>query len=86
MLRMLKKTRRANYQRKLARPLTLADGTTLVPLRDAANVLLDAANTRSGGLVHPIGSLTTAAETGKRSDIVEATNAVERALRSRQLL
>ena len=83
---MLKKTLRTNYHRKLARPLTLADGTTLVPLRDAANVLLDAANTRSGGLVHPIGSLTTAAETGKRSDIVEATNAVERALRSRQLL
>jgi len=83
---MLKKSLRTNYQRKLARPLTLADGTKLVTLRDAANVLLDAANTRSGGLVHPIGSLTTAAETGKRSDIVEATNAVERALRSRQLL
>ena len=83
---MLKKSLRTNYQRKLARPLTLADGTQLVTLRDAANVLLDAANTRSGGLVHPIGSLTTAAETGRRSDIVEATNAVERALRSRQLL
>ena len=48
---MLKKTLRANYRHKLARPLTLADGTTLVTLRDAANVLLDAANTRSGGLV-----------------------------------
>ena len=83
---MLKKSRRTDYQRKLTRHVVLADGTKLVTLRDAANVLLDAANTRSGGLVHPIGSLTTAAETGKRSDIVEATNAVERALRSRQLL
>ena len=83
MLRMLKKTRRANYQRKLARPLTLADGTTLVPLRDAANVLLDAANARSGGLVDTIWSLRTAAETGKRSDIAEATDLIERALRDR---
>ena len=46
---MLKKTLRASYRHKLARPLTLADGTTLVTLRDAANVLLDAANARSGG-------------------------------------
>ena len=58
----------------------------LVTLRDAANVLLDAANARSGGLDHTIGSLLTAAETGRRSDIAKATNAVERALRSRQLL
>ena len=83
---MLKKSRRTNYKRKLARPLTLADGTTLVTLRDAANVLLDAANTRSGGLVHSIGSLNTAAETGKRSDLAEATDAIERALRNRRLL
>ena len=41
---MLKKALRTNYQRKLARPLTLADGTKLVMLHDAANVLLDAAN------------------------------------------
>ena len=48
MLRMLKKSLRTNYQRKLARPLTLADGTKLVTLRDAANGLFDAANVRSG--------------------------------------
>jgi len=83
---MLKKSRRTDYKRKLARPLTLADGTTLVTLRDAANVLLDVANIRSGGLVHPIRSLKTAAETGKRSDLAEATDAIERALRNRRLL
>ena len=31
---------RPNYRHKLARPLTLRDGTKLVTLRDAANVLL----------------------------------------------
>ena len=45
---MLKKSLRTNYQRKLARLLTLADGTQLVTLRDAANGMLDAANVRSG--------------------------------------
>jgi hypothetical protein len=38
---MLKKTLRAKYQRKLAHVVVLADGTTLVTPRDAANVLLD---------------------------------------------
>jgi hypothetical protein len=51
---MLKKSLRTNYQRKLACPLTLADGTKLVTLRDAANVLLEAANARSGGLDNAI--------------------------------
>jgi len=45
---MLKKSLRANYRRKLAHVVVLADGTKLVTLRDAANVLLDAANARSG--------------------------------------
>ena len=67
-LAMLKKTLRTNYQRKLARPLTLADGTQLVTLRDAANGLLDAANVRSGGLDNAIRLLLTATETGKRAD------------------
>ena len=86
MLRMLKKTRRANYQRKLARPLTLADGTTLVTLRDAANVLLDAANARSGGLDNAIRLLSLAAETRMRADVTAATDAIERVLRDRRLL
>jgi hypothetical protein len=83
---MLKKSLRANYRRKLARPLTLADGTKLITLRDAANVLLDTANARSGGLDNAIGSLLTAAETGKRADLVEATGSIERALRARRLI
>jgi hypothetical protein len=83
---MLKKSLRANYRRKLAHVIVLADGSKLVTLRDAANVLLDAANARSGGFDHAIGSLLTAAETGKRADLVEATGSIERALRARRLL
>ena len=83
---MLKKALRTNYQRKLARPLTLADGTQLVTLRDAANGLLDAANVRSGGLDNAIRLLLLAAKTGKRADMVEATEAIERVLRARRLL
>ena len=83
---MLKKSLRTNYQRKLARPLTLADGTQLVTLRDAANVLLDAANARSGVPDYAIRLLLMAAETGKHADIAAATDAIERVLRDRQLL
>ena len=83
---MLKKSLRTNYKRKLARPLTLADGTKLVTLRDAANGLLDAANVRSGGLDNAIRLLLTAAETGKRADIAAATAAIERVLSDRCLL
>ena len=86
MAGMLKKSRRTNYQRKLARPLTLADGTKLVTLRDAANVLLDAANARSGVPDYAIRLLLTAAETRKGADITAATDAVERVLRDRCLL
>ena len=80
---MLKKSLRTNYQRKLARPLTLADGTKLFTLHDAANVLLDvftSVNAPSGVLGHAIGSLLT--ETGERADLVEATEAIERVLRA----
>ena len=83
---MLKKSLRTNYRRKLAHVVVLADGTKLVTLRDAANVLLDVVNARSGGLDHAIGSLLTAAETGKRADIAAATDAIERVLRGRRLL
>ena len=83
---MLKKSRRTDYQRKLTRHVVLADGTKLVTLRDAANGLLDAANVRSGGLDNAIRLLLTAAETGKRADIVAATDAVERVMRGRRLL
>ena len=58
--------------------------TKLVTLRDAANVLLDVftlVNAPAGVLDHAIGSLLTAAETGKRVDLVEATETIERARR-----
>ena len=84
---MPKKTLRTNYRRKLAHVVVLADGTKLVTLRDAANVLLDVVNARSGGpLDHTIWSLLTAAETRKQSDIAAATEAIERVLRDRRLL
>ena len=83
---MLKKTLRANYRRKLAHVVVLTDGTKLVTLRDAVNVLLDAANARSGGLDNAIRLLLLAAKTGKRADMVEATEAIERVLRARRLL
>ena len=86
---MLRKSLRTNYRRKLAHVVVLADGTKLVTLRDAANVLLDvftSVNAPSGVLDHAIGSLLTAAETGKRADLVEATETIERVLRARRLL
>ena len=52
------------YRRKLARVIVLADGTELVRLRDAANVLLDvftSVNAASGVLDGAIGSLLKAA-------------------------
>ena len=83
---MLKKTLRTNYRRKLAHVVVLADSTKLVTLRDAANVLLDAANARSGVPDYAIRMLLMAAETAKRADIAAATAAIERVLSDRCLL
>ena len=69
----------------LTEGLLLADGTQLVTLRDAANVLLDAANARSGVPDYAIRLLLMAAETGKRADIAAATAAIERVLRDAAL-
>ena len=71
------------YRRKLARVIVLADGTELVRLRDAANVLLDvfgSVNARSSVPDNATRLLLIAAKTGKRPDITAATAAVERAL------
>ena len=79
---MLKKSLRTNYRRKLAHVVVLADGTKLVTLRDAANVLLDvfaSVNARSGAPDHATRLLLIAAKTGTRADIVAATDAIERA-------
>ena len=81
---MLKKSLPANgYKRKLARVIVLADGTELVTLRDAANVLLDVLgsdNARSGVPNKATQLLLLAAKTGKHHDIASATAAVERVL------
>ena len=85
---MLKKSRGNNYRRKLARVVVLADGTKLVTLRDAANVLLEvfgSVTARSGVANYAIRLLLMAAETGKRADIVAATDAAERVLLDRRL-
>ncbi len=81
MLRKLIPTN--GYKRKLARVIVLADGTELVTLRDAANVLLDvlgSGNAQSGVPVNATQLLLIAAQTGKRRDITAATAAVERVL------
>ena len=81
---MLKKSLPTNgYKRKLARVIVLADGTELVTLRDAANVLLDvfgSANAQSGEPDNATRLLLLAAKTGRRPDITAATDAVKRAL------
>jgi len=78
---MLKKSlRTSGYRRKLARVIVLADGTELVTLRDAANVLLGvfgSVNARSGVPGNATRLLLIAARTGKRPDIAAATAAVE---------
>ena len=81
--------RRTDYDRRLTRTIMLADGTRLVTLRDAANVLLEvfgSVNARSGALDRSTRLLLTAAETCKRGDIAAATEAIERVLRGRRLL
>ena len=81
---MLKKSlRTSGYRRKLARVIVLADGTELVTLRDAANVLLGvfgSVNARSGVPNKATQLLLLAAKTGKHHDIAAATAAVKRAL------
>ena len=86
---MLKKSLRTNYRRKLAHVVVLTDGAKLVTLRDAANVLLDVfgtINAQSGVPDRAIRLLLIAAKTGKRADIVAATNQVEIVLRARRLV
>ena len=71
------------HRRKLARVIVQADGTELVTLRDAANVLLDvfgSVNARSGEPDNATRLLLLAAKTGRRPDITAATDAVKRAL------
>ena len=83
-----KPPRRANYDRKLARPIKLADGRRLVTLRDAANLFSERSGTVTawGLLEHAIRLLIAAAESGKRADIEAATDHIQRVLAGRRLL
>ena len=73
--------------RKLARVLVLDDGTKLVTLRDAANVLTERFGTViSWRVIELIEQLMQAAASGAPADITAATDAIERLLRARRLL
>jgi hypothetical protein len=80
--------RRTNYDRKLSRTLTLRDGTKLVTLHDAANLLTAQFGTvtRWPALEHAIEQLMQAATTGKREDIKAVTDQLIIVLRGQQLL
>ena len=69
--------------------IVLTNGRKLVTLHDARAVLLDlfgSVNARSRFLDHVIRLLLTAAETGKRADIAEATDQLVHLLRGRYLM
>jgi hypothetical protein len=60
--------------------------TTLADARTAVLDVFGSVNTRSGALDHASRRLLAAAESGKRADIVAATDQIERVLRARRLL
>ena len=72
---------------KLAHVLVLDDGTKLVTLRDAANVLTERFGTAtSWWVIELIEKLMQAAASGAPADIMAATDAIERVLRDGRLL
>ena len=85
---MSKPPGRPNYDHKLARPITLADGTSIVTLRDAARVIRERfVVTAAWPLLElAIEQLMTAAATGDAADVETATDTFERLLRARRLL
>ena len=86
-LAMSKPPHRPNYDRKLARPITLADGTAIVTLRDAARVIRERFVVTAWPLLElAIKQLMTAAATGDAADIAETTDTLERLFRARRLL
>ena len=80
-------SRAPNYDRKLVRRITLEDGTKLATLRDAANLLAERfATVKSWPLLEvAIGRLIVAAESSKRDTVKNATDSVERVLRTHRL-
>jgi len=80
---------RRDYSRKLTRRITLADGTKLQTLKDAANLLTGepfAGVKRWEPLEHAIKLVIEAGERGGRARIKAATEQIEVVLRARQLL
>ena len=78
--RITRRRRAPNYDRKLARRITLADGTKLITLRDAANLFATQFPTvKSWRLLElAIDRLIAAAESAKRDTVKIATNSIER--------
>ena len=86
---MNKRARRIpNYDRRLTRPLKLADGTWLKTIKDAADYFAKQFSTVTawGPLEIAVEMLITAGESGKRDDIDAATKQVEIVLRGRRLI
>lgn len=80
---------RPNWIRTLSRPLTLRDGRELLTLHDAREIFLSdvfAGVTHDVALHAAAELLITAANSGRPTDRREATDAVERVLRFRQLM
>ena len=77
--------RRPNYDRKLARRIVLDDGTQILTLRDATNLFATRfATIKSWQLLEDaIELLIAAAESAEPVKVRDATNAIERVLRSR---
>jgi hypothetical protein len=80
---------RVDYSRRLSRRITLADGTRLVTLKDAADLLTGerfVGVTKWGALEHAIELMLEAGERGGRPRLKAATNQIEIVLRARHML
>jgi hypothetical protein len=77
------------YPYRLTRRITLADGTRLVTLKDAADLLTGerfVGVTKWGALEHAIELMLEAGERGGRPRLKAATNQIEIVLRARHML
>ena len=87
--RAMARYHRIDYSRRLSRRITLADGTRLVTLKDAADLLTGerfVGVTKWSVLEHAIELMLEAGERGGRARLKAATDQIERVLRGRQML
>jgi hypothetical protein len=85
--RITRRPRRApNYDRKLARRITLEDGTKLATLRDAADLFAERfATVKSWRLLElAIERLVAGAESAEHGKVKAATDSIARVLRTRR--